>query len=168
MEPQSGIKTWQWVVTVIVIVLLIIIGIKVFSGKGGAEAPVTTDETPITTDDQIGAINRIIMSDQFPGNIVYISTVQVSSPSWVVIQADNAGTPGKVIGSARFAAGINPGKITLTQSMVDGNTYYAVIYTDSGAKAFDATKDLPLKDAKGNVIMRVFKATSSADAGLKG
>jgi hypothetical protein len=108
------------------------------------------------------------MSDQFPGNIVYISTVQVSSPSWVVIQADNAGTPGKVIGSARFAAGINPGKITLTQSMVDGNTYYAVIYTDSGAKAFDATKDLPLKDAKGNVIMRVFKATSSADAGLKG
>jgi hypothetical protein len=167
MEPQSGIKTWQWVVTVIVIIVLIIVGVLVFGGKS-TEAPVTTeDETPVATDTAT-AVNRLVMSDQYPGNVVYLSSVQLAAPGWVVIQADDAGKPGKVIGSTYFEAGINPGKVTLTQAMVDGGTYYAVMYSDNGDKKFDATKDAPLKDARGSVIMRVFRSSTTVDAGLKG
>jgi hypothetical protein len=166
MESQSGIKTWQWVVTVIVIIVLIVIGVMVFSDKGEV-SNTTPEETPAVVDD-VTAVNRIVMSDQYPGNVVYLSSVQVSADSWVAIQTDNAGLPGKVIGSAKFKAGINPGKITLTQPMVDGGTYYAVIYSDNGGASFDATKNTPVKDSKGNVIMKVFKASSTVGADFKG
>jgi hypothetical protein len=108
------------------------------------------------------------MSDQYPGNVVYLSSVQVENPSWVAIQADNNGQPGEVIGALHFAGGINPGKITLTKPTVEGGTYYAVIYTDDGAVKFNATTDLPLKDSNGNVIMKVFHSSASADINLKG
>ncbi len=166
MESQEGIKTWQWVVTVIVIIVLIVIGVMVFGDKGTEVPVVTDDETPAVTDTT--AVNRIVMSDQYPGNVVYLSSVQVANPSWVVIQADNAGVPGKVLGQVRFEAGINPGKITLTQSMVDGGTYYAVLYTDVAGASFDITKNAPVKDAKGATIMKVFKASASVGVDFKG
>jgi hypothetical protein len=167
MEPQSGIKTWQWVVTVIVIIVLIVVGVMVFSNKAEVPEAGAPEESPSLVDDTT-AINRIVMSDQYPGNVVYLSSVQVSADSWVAIQTDNAGLPGKVIGSAKFKTGINPGKITLTQPMVDGSTYYAVIYSDNGGASFDATKNTPVKDLKGNVVMKVFKASSSVGADFKG
>jgi hypothetical protein len=134
------------------------LGARRSTGEQGA----TTDQTSTL------ALNRIVMSDQYPGNVVYLSSVQVENPSWVAIQADNNGQPGEIIGSMHFATGINPGKITLTKPTVEGGTYYAVIYTDDGAAKFNATTDLPLKDANGNVIMHIFHASASADINLKG
>ena len=169
MEPQNGIKTWQWVVTVIVIIALIIVGVMVFRGNSDETRTTNKDDNnPVMVDNNGTAINRIVMSDQYPGNVVYLSSVQVEKDSWVVIQADNAGLPGKVIGSLRFKAGINPGKITLTQPMVDGGTYYAVIYNDIAGASFDITKNTSVKDSKGQVIMKVFKASSSVGVDFKG
>lgn len=167
MEPnQSGVKTWQWVVTVVVIIVLIIIGVLVFGNKG-TEEPVDTDATP-TASVAPGSINRITMTDQYPGNVVYISSVQFAQPGWVAIHKDNGGQPGAVIGSARFAAGINPGKITLSESMIDGGTYYAMMHSDDGDATFDAVKDAPLRDASGNIIMKIFRGSSAVDADFKG
>jgi len=167
MEPQPGIKTWQWVVTVIVIIVLIVIGIMVFGNK--KSAPTTTDNTTPTTDNTgIVSVNRVVMSDQYPGNVVYLSSVQLAAPGWVVINKDNAGQPGAVIGETYFDSGINPGKVTLTEPIIEGGTYYAVLHTDDGDKKFDATKDIPLKDANGNVILHIFHASASVGAGLKG
>ncbi|MFA6314940.1 MAG: hypothetical protein WC648_01040 [Candidatus Paceibacterota bacterium] len=168
MEPnQSGIKTWQWVVTVIVIIALIIIGVLVFGSKG-TDSPVTGDETPAITDETPGTVNRITMTDQYPGNVVYLSSVQLAKAGWVAIHKDNAGMPGAVIGSAYFEAGINPGKVTLSESLVDGGTYYAMLHSDDGDAIFSEAKDVPLKDANGNVIMKVFRGSASADATIKG
>ncbi|MBU6232129.1 MAG: hypothetical protein KGI45_03645 [Patescibacteria group bacterium] len=167
MEPNSGIKTWQWVVTVIVIVVLIVIGIIVFGNKGTPSPAATSSVTP-TESVSPSALNRITMTDQYPGNVVYLSSVQVSQPSWVVIQADNNGQPGAILGSAHFDAGINPGKITLSKPMIDGGTYYAVVYSDDGSGKFNATTDQPLKDSNGNVIMHIFHASSSVGSSLKG
>ncbi|MCX6719117.1 MAG: hypothetical protein NTZ38_01950, partial [Candidatus Taylorbacteria bacterium] len=116
MEPTSmdnGIKTWQWVVTIIVIITLIIIGIFIFGSKKAVTPDLSeqTTETPVT----ITNPNRVIIQDQFPGNVVYISTVSLAQPGWVVIRKDNAGQPGDIIGSMYFEAGTGPGKITLTK-----------------------------------------------------
>jgi len=167
MEPQSGIRTWQWVVTVIVIIALIIVGVMVFRGNDNETPLIPTDENPVTIDNNT-AVNRIVMSDQYPGNVVYISSVQVAVDSWVAIHADSAGLPGKVIGSLSFKAGINPGKITLTQPMTDGSTYYAVIYNDIAGASFDVTKNTPVKDSKGQTVMKIFKASSSVGVDFKG
>lgn len=165
MQPESGVKVWQWVVTVIVIIALIVIGIFVFGGKK-TEAP-TTGETP-SASQPTQADNRIIMSDQFPGNVVYLSSVQASQPVWVAIHKDDNGKPGKIIGQAKFAAGINPGRINLSEPTIDGGTYYAMMHTDNGDATFDETKDVPLKDEKGDIIMKIFRATTSANMEIKG
>jgi len=167
MQPQSGIKTWQWVVTVVVIIVLIIIGIWVFGGKSSS----ITTETPVATTDNsnvAGAINRIVMSDQYPGNVVYLNSAQFANPGWVVINADSSGTPGAILGQSYFTAGINPGKITLSSPMVDGGTYYAVMYSDNGDQKFDVSTDKPLTDSNGNVIMKVFHASASVGNQVKG
>jgi hypothetical protein len=159
-EEQGGVKTWQWVVTVLVIIVLILLGYYMFKGDGTS----TTDDMTNTPSSTISTdANRVVITDQFPGNIVYVSSVQLENPGFVVIKKDNAGTPGDVIGSQYFDKGINPGKVTLKTPTVEGGTYYAVIYSDTdGNKVFDAAKDMPLKDAAGNIIMKIFRATSSS------
>src|SRR5574343_592046 len=159
MQPeQSGVKTWQWIVTVLVIALLVVLGYYMLKGdKSGS----MDNENAVTEETSSTDTNRVVVTDQFPGNIVYVTTVQFSSPGFVVIHADKAGTPGDIIGYQYFDKGINPGKITLTKSTVEGSTYYAMLHSDNGDKKFDATVDAPLKDAKGGIIMKSFKASST-------
>lgn len=168
MQPESGLRTWQWVVTAIVIVVLIIIGIFVF-GKKAPSAPTTGDNMSSSTPaiNQPGD-NSIIMSDQFPGNVVYVSSATVSKGAWLEIHKDNAGQPGAYIGSAWVNAGTSPVKVTVTSPIVDGGTYYAMLHSDDGDQKFDASKDLPMKDANGNIIMRVFHGSISAGNNVKG
>jgi hypothetical protein len=167
MEPNTGIRTWQWVVTVIVIIVLIIIGILVF-GKGSS--PAVTDNTQSTTTDQTEQVtgNRLTMTDQYPGNVVYVSAVQMEKDGWVAIHKDVNGQPGEIIGYAPVKAGINPVKITLTKPLVDGQSYIAMLHGDDGDGKFDEAKDAALKDASGAVILKVFKASASVGAGFKG
>lgn len=159
MEPSTGIKAWQWIVTAIVIIALIVIGIFVFGGKTDDTTTDTPTGTPTTS---VTGVNRIVMTDQYPGNIVNLSSVQFENGGWVVVHRDSTGTPGPVIGQMYFEKGVGPGKITVTPPMIEGGTYYAMLHTDDGDKKFDIAKDLPLKDAAGNVIMKIFRATVAA------
>jgi len=169
MEPQvqNGIKTWQWVVTAIIIVIIIIVGVLVFSNKNAEPLPVVTDNgntiVPSPND-----VNRIIMTDQNPGNIVYASSVQTTSGAWVVIQKDNNGKPGTVIGSTYASAGTAPLRITLSQPLVDGSLYYAVLYSGSSNRAFNAATNTSIVDSSGNIIMKPFHASATASAEIKG
>ncbi|HEY9583573.1 MAG TPA: hypothetical protein VJI66_01250 [Candidatus Paceibacterota bacterium] len=168
-DNNGGVRTWQWVVTVIVIIILIVLGYYLF--RGDKVVSPTTDDTNTTDDSSLvasQAANRVVVTDQFPGNIVYLSSVQLEKPGFVVVHKDNNGTPGDIIGYQYFDKGINPGRITLTSSTVEGGVYYAMLHSDDGDKVFNATKDLPLKDSKGDVIMKIFRATSDVSAESKG
>jgi len=159
-NTNAGIKTWQWLVTVIVIIVLIILGYNMFSGSTTPTNTTPTEtNTEATTTATTNNPNHVIVNDQAPGNQVFISTVQLSKPGFVVIQKDNAGKPGAIIGSQYFDAGIYPGKVTLTTPTVEGGLYYAALYLDSGDKKFTSTKDTPILDASGNAIMRPFRIT---------
>lgn len=166
-ENQSGVKTWQWVVTVIVIIVLIVIGIMVFGGKSD-KAPTTSDTDMSDTLSTEPGANGIVMADQYPGNVVYLSSVQLAKGGWVVIHKDDNGQPGAIIGSAWAPSGITPVKVTLTDPLIDGGTYYAMLHSDNGDQKFNASDDLPLKDGKGNVVMRIFRSSVSAGANIKG
>ncbi len=163
MNENQGIRTWQWVVTVIVIIILIVLGYYLF--RGNSAAPTTTG-TPTPTETVSTEVNRVVVADQYPGNVVYVSSAQLANGGWVVIHKDNAGKPGVVIGSAWSEAGINPVKVTLTEKTVDGGTYYAMLHGDDGDKKFDATKDVALKNDRGDEIMTVFHV--STDVMVKG
>ncbi len=167
MQPESGLRTWQWVVTAIVIIILIVIGIIVF-GNDGDDTGTPTGTNATSTISNTPGTNSIVMSDQYPGNVVNISSVQLTKGGWVVIHEDNAGQPGAIIGSAWVDAGVNPAKITLSKTTIDGRTYYAMLHSDDGDRKFDAAKDAPLKDSNGNTIMRIFRASATADQSVKG
>lgn len=168
MEPQSGTRTWQWVVTIIVIIALVVIGILVFGNKDTSDTGSTDGSSMTNETGNAAEVNRIVMSDQYPGNVVYLSSVQLANGGWVEIHKDEGGVPGAIIGSTYFDKGINPGKITLSQPTVEGGIYYAMIHADDGDKVFNAAKDLPIKDSRGNIIMKLFRASSAVGAGLKG
>lgn len=159
MQEANGVRTWQWVVTVLVIIALIVLGYYMF--RGDSSVDVSKDGEPTTMVDTSKEVSRVVVTDQFPGNIVYLSSVQLSNPGFVAIHADKDGKPGEMLGYQYFDKGINPGKVTLTKSTVEGGTYYAVLHVDNGDKKFDASKDAHIKDSKGNDIMKVFKATST-------
>lgn len=161
MQENQGIKTWQWVVTVIVIIILIVLGYYLFKGNGTGTPVGTEATTTEMTEDTGNEVNRIVVSDQYPGNVVYISSVQSSNGAWVEIHKNNNGTPGAYIGSAWVEKGINPVKITLTEKTTDGGSYYAMLHSDDGDKKFDPSNDLPMKDSKGNIIMNLFRSTTN-------
>ena len=169
MQQENGLKTWQWVVTAIVIVVLIVIGIFVFGKKGEQAAPSSAETAATSTQPAAAAgVNTIIMSDQYPGDVVYVSSLTAAQSAWVVIHKDNNGQPGDIIGSAHVDAGTSPVKISVSSPIIDGGTYYAMLHSDDGSKTFNAATDLPLKDANGNIIMRVFHGSATAGNNLKG
>jgi hypothetical protein len=164
MQPEnSGIKPWQWVTTVIIIIVVVILGYWLFSNSGSnagnqsAATGAASTTAPASTE-----ANSLVVTDQYPGNVVYVSSVRLAAPGFVVIQSDSAGTPGKVIGMQYFAAGINPGKITLTSPTVDGGLYYASLYSDTvGNQSFDMTKDSLIVDSHGTSITETFHALAN-------
>ncbi len=162
MNDSNGVKAWQWIVGIIIVIIIIILGVYLYNGSGSSTqvTPVkTTTTVPTTT---VSTNNGIVIADQFPGNIVYVSSVQLAAPGFVVIKADNKGTPGAVIGSKAFPVGINPGQINLTKSMVDGGVYYAALYTDTaGTGVYSATADQPVLDANGSPIMKIFHSSAN-------
>jgi hypothetical protein len=160
MEPNQGIRTWQWVVTVIVIIILIVLGYYLFKGNG-APADNTNGTATSTPISDANEVNRIVVADQYPGNVVYVSSAQLANGGWVEIHKDDNGKPGAIIGSIYAEKGIAPVKVTLTEKTTDGQLYYAMLHSDDGDKKFDAAKDLPLKDSRGNIIMKTFRATTA-------
>ena len=168
MQPEtSGVRTWQWVVTVIVIIVLILLGYYMFRGDNtdttGDNGNATSTQDTLVPGQ---GVNRVVVTDQFPGNIVYLSSVQLTKPGFVAVYDDNNGTPGEIIGTQYFDAGINPGRVTLTRSTVDGEVYYAILHTDNGDKVFNATQDVQLINAAGNPIMMIFRGSASV-SGVK-
>ncbi len=162
MEPNtfesSGLKAWQKGAIIAVVVIILAVVVYAF-----VKPKSTTDDTSANPVDQTGQIvdktaNNLVISDNYSGNTVLVQQIQLAKPGFVVIQKDEAGKPGKVIGYQYFDAGIRPGKIMLTENTVDGGKYWAVLYNDTGSdKKFDIAVEETLKDKAGSVIMKAFK-----------
>ncbi len=102
--------------------------------------------------------NSVSVSDQLAGFTVQIDTVTLAKDGWIVIAEDVDGEPLYLLGASRRDAGTyeNVG-VELLRNTEEGNTYYAVIYTDDGDKEFDNKKDMPLMTGDGNPVMDAFE-----------
>ena len=105
-----------------------------------------------------GAKNAVAVFDQSPGSKVIVSKVVFENRSWLAIHEDAVSAPGKILGAQRFPAGEWQGEVELVWPTFGGGKYYAMIHADDGDNVFDYTKDLPLKDAKGQMVMIGFYA----------
>ena len=112
----------------------------------------TTAMTPSVKND------TVVVEDQAAGTSVTVSKVSFREAGWVVIYEDNSGAPGRILGAQLFDAGTWPGTVELLRGTVAGQTYYAVLSSDNGDRAFDPKKDEPLKGENGAMVVTTFKA----------
>ena len=104
------------------------------------------------------ADNSILVNAQPAGVEVVVEKVILAKMAWVVVREDDgAGQPGKILGAQLFDAGVGVGRVELLRGTEAGKTYYALIYSDNGDRAFDPKLDSPLTDASGQSVMATFK-----------
>jgi hypothetical protein len=87
--------------------------------------------------------NSLVMTDQLPGDRAFINTVFNEKPGFVIIQKDEAGNPGAIIGVSKWlGTGDNSRlEILLSEKLIDGLPYYAMLYADDGNGLFDPKDD---------------------------
>lgn len=157
-DNGGGLQTWQK--GIIILIVVIIIAVIVYALTKSSSESTNTDTNTTTTADTLKGTNAVRIGNQFSGgNTVYVETVSLVKPGLVVVMKDNAGSPGAVLGSTYLDAGTRPARVNLSENTVNGASYWVALYDDTdGDKKFDVTKDLPLKDATGNIILKQFKA----------
>lgn len=100
----------------------------------------------------------IIVFDQSRTNIVELN-VDLAVPGFVSIHEAMGEAPGKVMGVSDYLTtgsygGIN---IFLSEEMILGNTYIALLHADDGDGMFDIQKDMPV-EVNGEVVRPDFMA----------
>ena len=97
------------------------------------------------------AVDMLTVFDQTPGQVVTIESVSLTTPGFVVIQVDEAGVPGAVLGVSPmlFAETSNLVDVPLSAPLTLGTMYFATVYHDDGDGVFSLEKDLPVSDVYG-------------------
>jgi|GEM_PF-412528 hypothetical protein len=121
-----------------------------------------------TTPNNDTEVNNAIQADdqtlEDPTSVL-IAKVVADVDSFVVIHADDGGSPGEVIGHVSVTAGETTDvEVSLEREAVDGETLYAMLHVDDpadGEYTFgDAEgEDAPALDADGAVVVDSFKVT---------
>ncbi|MEK7650271.1 MAG: hypothetical protein AAB364_00110 [Patescibacteria group bacterium] len=101
----------------------------------------------------------LTVEDQFPGTVVFVSSVELPKGGWVVIHRDNAGAPGEIAGAGYFGADVLTGEVNLSKMSAEGEKYYAVLYHDNGDFNFDLKTDLVYRDANNQPVLATFTVT---------
>lgn len=104
--------------------------------------------------------DAVVVNDQPAGPIVEVTMLTLSKPGWVAVYEDNNGTPGNVLGAARFEEGIHLGEISLLRSTEPGKIYYLILHADTNTREFDLKKNPLIMDAKGASIRSTFHTFS--------
>ncbi len=124
----------------------------------GATVDVGQD-TRTTSGVVLSGKNTVDVENQSAGNLVTISLVELNQMGWVVVHEDAGGKPGNVLGAALVFAGEHSAvPVELLRKTEKGKTYYAMLHTDDGDKAFDLKKDKPIADSTGATIQISFVA----------
>ncbi|MGH2542173.1 MAG: DUF7282 domain-containing protein [Ardenticatenaceae bacterium] len=99
------------------------------------------------------------------GTTVVVESVVSEGPGWIVIHADNNGSPGAVLGFAPVQDGENTDvEVTLDEEVADGTALWAMLHVDTGTVGtyeFGQVEgvDGPVTDSAGAVVMQSFTVT---------
>ncbi|MCC6290869.1 hypothetical protein IT398_02290 [Candidatus Nomurabacteria bacterium] len=107
-----------------------------------AQEPVASDET-------------ISISDQVAGQLVTVSGLTTSEPTWVAVREDNNGVGGDILGATLLPiSGVQSDVgVDLLVPTVSGDKYHINLYIDDGDQIFDNRLDSLLEnDVIFNVI----------------
>lgn len=101
----------------------------------------------------------LIVDDQFPGPLVFVSEVKLPAGGWVVIHREEDGAPGAIAGAGYFDHDVITGEVNLSAPSREGEKYYAVVYHDDGDLKFDPSLDQVYRDPVGQILLKSFVVT---------
>lgn len=163
---ESG-KGW-WIFSLIFLILLLLGAYWLFYENNGEEKEAFTKEEQsenLGTDREIKetvSSSSLLVKDQSSGGVVFVSSVSLKEPSWIVIREDLNGKMGNILGALWLQKGEHQDEsVELLRDTSPLKKYYALIFSDDGDKAFDQNLDLPLKDDNGKMIVSEFKTLSA-------
>ncbi len=86
----------------------------------------------------------IVVADQKAGTVVTLGATKVPTQNgWVVVRDYMDGTPGNILGAARYSTeeGLMPTTVELIRETTVGSSYQVVFYTNGGDTGFAIAED---------------------------
>jgi predicted lipoprotein with Yx(FWY)xxD motif len=83
---------------------------------------------------ELSSVNAVSVNDQAlaEGDTVTVAAVRSAGPGWIVIHADDGGSPGMVIGHAAVESGLNRDVVVDIDAANATDTLYAMLHVDAG------------------------------------
>ncbi|MBI2483252.1 hypothetical protein HYV74_03695 [Candidatus Uhrbacteria bacterium] len=150
--------------------LLVGAGILVLGAGLGAgcaasnPAPSTSDDAPQPAASAPNVTGKLtlLVRDQQPGKTALIDMVNTDRAGFVVVHEDMEGKAGSIAGaSARLMAG-EARRVPVPMTVHSGLSHWVMFHVDDGDGAFNAEKDMPMRDADGDVMMKSFRGMGAA------
>jgi hypothetical protein len=106
------------------------------------------------------------VSDQtIENDTVVVAKVVSNGPGWIVIHADNNGSPGQVLGHAPVADGENTNVVVDIAQEGRTEKLWAMLHADTGTVGtYEFPGGDPPVTVDGNIVMASFQATAMAQA----
>jgi plastocyanin len=143
-----------------------------FEALSGTDGPVTNEDgDPIFTSFALtGSAVGVEVQPLSADNTVIVPLVIAEQPGWIVIHADEDGSPGAPIGYAAVEQGLNMDVSVPVDPAAATHTVYAMLHVDAGQPgAFEFPgADEPVGGAGGGVIAPSFALTNVQVAGEGG
>jgi len=110
-----------------------------------------------------GAVTPLVetRAQESDGKALVVAKVVSPGQGWVVVHADNNGSPGRVLGHAPVKAGENADvSVPLDEPLAQGGTLWAMLHVDAGepGKYEFPGVDAPLTHAA-KIVMQEFRVT---------
>ncbi len=107
------------------------------------EMKTESKEEVVSSDEVIGK-GVLTVADQAAGKTVTLGKVEFPTKSgWIVVREFMDGTPGNVLGAARYSAaeGLVPASVELMRATVKDSSYQVVFFTNKGDAGFSLAED---------------------------
>ena len=157
MEPENNRS--RGVIIGAIVLVLVILGLIYWASRSGTTPPENTAAVGELGDGELGTA-ALTVSDPFPGEIVFVSQVNLPAGGFVVVRKLTDETAGEVVGANYFDAELHAGEVPITGGTRDGERYEASLYSDNGDKRFVAGDDLPLVGPDGQPVASRFGVTT--------
>lgn len=150
----------------LVVIAAAAIWYALFLKRGASDQPASAEKKPaLKPSGLVIGRNAIYVADQAPSERIAVGFAVLENPGFVVIHEDRGGEPGAILGqSALIGAGeandLPP--VLLLRKARDGETLLAMLHRDDGDGAFDPAKDVPVRDAGGELVTMQFSIDREA------
>jgi hypothetical protein len=139
----------------------------------GADVPVkdASDNVIVSAFSTTGTkSSSVTVEDQtITDNNITVTEVVSPGAGWIVIHADNEGSPGAVLGQTAVNHGVNTDVAVSLATEGRTATLYAMLHYDNGTIGtyeFPGA-DTPVSDVSGNIIVSSFKANEATTSGFE-